>query len=137
MPSLKVSPSVAAIWISYQPYLESMSRQLKAANRYVDDKHQYKSDVLVKLFGLNKLELLLLETSGTFLNKGKNKVKLDHHKGVYRALAMLKCIADDYLYATLKIFAKVKVFFLHAASKVSMYGNSTLCSNFFIIFKQT
>ncbi|KAG1443354.1 hypothetical protein G6F56_010698 [Rhizopus delemar] len=91
-----------------------MSRQLKAVNLYVDDKNQYKSDGLVKLFGLNKLELLLLETSGSFSNKDKNKGKLDHHKGVYGALAMLKCIADDYQYATLKTFVKVKVFFLHA-----------------------
>ncbi|ORE05711.1 hypothetical protein BCV72DRAFT_330229 [Rhizopus microsporus var. microsporus] len=79
-------------FIQGQPYLESMSRQLKVVSLYVDDKNQYKSD------GLDK-----------------NKGKLDHHKGVYGALAMLKCIVDDYPYATLKAFAKVKVFFLHAA----------------------
>lgn len=73
-----------------------MSRQLKAVDLYVDDKNQYKSDGLIKLFGLDKLELLLLETSGSFSNKDKNKVKLGHHKGVYGALAMLKCMVDDY-----------------------------------------
>lgn len=103
-----------------------MSRQLKAVNLYVDDKNQYKSDGLVKLFGLNKLELLPLETSGSFANKDKNKGKLDHHKGVYGALAMLKCIADDYQYAKLKTFAKVKVFFLHAVGKILMYEISTI-----------
>ncbi|KAG1046715.1 hypothetical protein G6F43_010813 [Rhizopus delemar] len=64
-------------FIQSHPCLESMSRQLKAVVLYVDDKNQYKSDGLIKLFGLDKLELLLLETSGSFSNKDKNKVKLD------------------------------------------------------------
>ncbi|KAG1170910.1 hypothetical protein G6F36_011834 [Rhizopus arrhizus] len=68
-------------FIQSHPCLESMSRQLKAVVLYVDDKNQYKSDGLIKLFGLDKLELLLLETSGSFSNKDKNKVKLGHHKG--------------------------------------------------------
>ncbi|PHZ10999.1 uncharacterized protein RHIMIDRAFT_314428 [Rhizopus microsporus ATCC 52813] len=37
-------------FIQGQPYLESMSRQLKVVSLYVDDKNQYKSDGLVKLF---------------------------------------------------------------------------------------
>ncbi|GAA5816115.1 hypothetical protein MFLAVUS_009638 [Mucor flavus] len=102
-------------FVQGQPYLESMSRQLKSVNLYVDDKNQYKSDGLIKLFGLNNLEFVLVETSGSFSNKDKNKLKLDHHKGVYGALAMLKCIVDDYSYASLKSFSKVKVFFLHGA----------------------
>lgn len=109
-----------------------MSRQLKSVNLYVDDKNQYKSDGLIKLFGLNNLEFVLVETSGSFSNKDKNKLKLDHHKGVYGALAMLKCIVDDYSYASLKSFSKVKVFFLHGAGKVLVYENGTIYSNFFL-----
>lgn len=118
-------------FIQGQPYLESVSRQPKVVNLYVDDKNQYKSDGLVKLFGLNKLDLLLLETSGSFSNKDKNKGKLNHYKGVYEALAMFKCIVDNYPYATLKAFAKVKVFFLHVAGKVLMYENNTIYIYFF------
>lgn len=113
-------------FVQGQPYLESMSRQLKSANLYVDDKNQYKSDGLVKLFGLKNLEFVLLETSGSFINKDKNKLKLDHHKGVYGALSMLKCIVDDYAYASLKSFSKVKVFFLHGAGKVLVYETSNI-----------
>ncbi|EIE81633.1 hypothetical protein RO3G_06338 [Rhizopus delemar RA 99-880] len=75
-------------FVQGQPILESMTQQLKAVNLYVDDKNQYKSDGLVKF---------------------------DHHKGIYGALAMLKCIVDDCLYASIETFTKVKVFFLHAA----------------------
>ncbi|KAG1165664.1 hypothetical protein G6F36_013251 [Rhizopus arrhizus] len=102
-------------FVQGQPCLESMIRQLKAVNLYVDDKNQYKADGLIKLFGLNDLELLLLETSGCFNNKDKKKLQFDHYKGVYGTLAMLKCIVDDYPYASLESFAKVKVFFVQAA----------------------
>ncbi|CAO3699779.1 unnamed protein product [Rhizopus stolonifer] len=101
-------------FVQGQPYLNSMARQLKSVNLYVDDRNQYKSDGLIKLFGLNSLELLLLETSGCFRNNDTEKVNFDHHKGTYGVLAMLKCIVDDYPYASLKAFTKVKTFFLHA-----------------------
>jgi hypothetical protein len=82
---------------------------------------------LIKLFDLNKLELLLVETFGCFSNKDEEKIKLGHHKGLYRALTMLKCIADDYAYASLKSFTLVKAFFLQAAGKfLILYGNSAI-----------
>lgn len=37
-----------------EPFLESMSRQLRATGISVDEKSQYKSDGLIKLFGLKK-----------------------------------------------------------------------------------
>lgn len=101
-----------------QPYLKSMSRQLKTFNLSIDDKNQYKSDGLIKLFGFKELELLLLETSGCLINKDKNKINFDHHKGMFGTLAMLKCIADDYAFASIEHFTKVKVFFLHAAGRI-------------------
>ncbi|PHZ12770.1 uncharacterized protein RHIMIDRAFT_136848 [Rhizopus microsporus ATCC 52813] len=103
-------------FVQGQPYLKSMSRQLQACNLYIDDKNQYKSDGLLKLFGLKELELLL-ETSGCLINKDRTKTNFDHHKGVFGTLAMLKCIADDYAFGSIVNFTKVKVFFLHAADR--------------------
>ncbi|KAG1071755.1 hypothetical protein G6F42_025988 [Rhizopus arrhizus] len=97
-----------------QPVLESMTRQLKKLNLFVDEKSLYKSDGLIKLFGLKKLELVLLETSGHFTNSDKVKIKLDHHKGMYGVLSMLKCVADDFSFASVDNFSPVKVFFIHA-----------------------
>ncbi|CAO0801821.1 unnamed protein product [Mucor circinelloides] len=51
-------------FIQGQPILQSMDQQLKATGVSVDDKSQYKTDGLVKLFNLKNLELLLLETLG-------------------------------------------------------------------------
>ncbi|KAI8097849.1 uncharacterized protein B0P05DRAFT_601512 [Gilbertella persicaria] len=98
-----------------QPILKTMSRQLKKSNLYVDDKCQYKSDGLVKLFGFKELEVLVLETSGNFINKDKSKINFDHHKAVFGNLSMLKNIADDYAFASIEQFLKVKVFFIQAA----------------------
>ncbi|KAI7900449.1 uncharacterized protein BX663DRAFT_517665 [Cokeromyces recurvatus] len=98
-----------------QPVLESMNRQLKALNLFVDEKSQNKSDGLIKLFGLKNLELVLLETSGHFTNSDKGKIKLDHHKGMYGVLSMLKCVADDFSFASADKFSSVKVFFIHTA----------------------
>ncbi|KAI7905809.1 uncharacterized protein BX663DRAFT_500982 [Cokeromyces recurvatus] len=102
-------------FIQGQPVLQSMSRQLKEVGIFADKRSQYKSDGLVKLLNLKDLELLLLETSGHFENNDKVKISLDHHKGVYGILAMLKCIADEYSFASVAKFSQVKVFFLHAA----------------------
>lgn len=62
-------------FIQGQPVLQSMGRQLKETCVLVDDKSQYKSDGLMKLFNLKDLELLLLETSGHFKNSDKVKKK--------------------------------------------------------------
>ncbi|CAO3679486.1 unnamed protein product [Rhizopus stolonifer] len=102
-------------FVQGQSLLESMSNQLKAAGVSVDEKSQYKTDGMIKLFGLKNLELLLLETSGHFSNRDNVKIKLDHHKGIYGILAMLKCIADKFTFASVEKFSRVKVFFLHAA----------------------
>ncbi|KAI8094450.1 hypothetical protein BDF21DRAFT_436294 [Thamnidium elegans] len=102
---------------SGQPRLESMSKQLKANDIFVDDKSCYKTDGLVKIFGLKKLELLVVETSGHFGNIDRVKLKFDHHKGVFGMLAMLKCIADEFYLASIEKFSEVKVFFLNGADE--------------------
>lgn len=63
-------------FVQGQPCLESMTWQLKATGATVDETSQYKSDGLIKLFGLKNLELLLLETSGHFSNTDKVKLSL-------------------------------------------------------------
>ncbi|KAL9537500.1 hypothetical protein MBANPS3_011728 [Mucor bainieri] len=109
--------NVKSEFLTGQPVLQAMTRQLKAVNLYIDDSHVYKSDGLVQLFGEIGREILLLETSGCFKNSDKSKVNFDHHKGVYGLLSMLKGITDDYHFGSLHLFMKVKVFFIHAADE--------------------
>lgn len=90
----------------------------------MESKSQYKSDGLIKLFNMKNLELLLSEAPGCFDNKDKLKLNFDHHKSVFGALTMLKCIADDYRYASIDQFTKVKVFILNAASKTLTVNES-------------
>ncbi|KAI8360795.1 hypothetical protein BD560DRAFT_426009 [Blakeslea trispora] len=105
-------------FVQGQPCLESMSRQIKAAGVVVDETSNYKTYGLIKLFGLKNLELLLLETSGHFPNTDKVKIKFDNHKGMYGNLAMLKCISDDFPFASVETFSCVKVFFVQAATNM-------------------
>ncbi|EIE90418.1 hypothetical protein RO3G_15129 [Rhizopus delemar RA 99-880] len=96
---------------SGQPLLQSMTQQLKANGIHSHEKSCYKTDGLIKLFGIKQLELLLLETSGHFRNTDSVKLNFDHHKGMFGLLAMLKCIADEFHFANIEKFCKVKVFF--------------------------
>lgn len=99
-----------------------MTKQLKTLGHFVDDKNQYKSDSLFKLFGLKYTELLLAEVSGCFNNKVK--LNFDYHKGMLGALAMIKSIADKYEYASIDQFEKTKVLFLNAAGKTYLLSIS-------------
>lgn len=106
-----------ADFVEGQPVLESMTRQLKLSGLYHDNKSQYKTDGLLKLFGLKGIELLLIETSGCFDNDDKVKLNFDHHKGMFGTLAMIKSLVDEFDYASIGQFKKVKVFFLNAAGR--------------------
>ncbi|EIE88676.1 hypothetical protein RO3G_13387 [Rhizopus delemar RA 99-880] len=71
-----------------EPFLESMSRQLRATGISVDEKSQYKSDGLIKLFGLKKnrslcclklqaiLGTLIAQKSSWIITRGYNKLHL-------------------------------------------------------------
>lgn len=87
-----------------------MSRQLRVTGMMIDEKFQYKSNGLVKLFGLKNLEQLLLETSGNFSDTDKTKSKLDHHKGMFGILAMLKYIVDTFPFGSVETFVWRKFF---------------------------
>ncbi|KAG2235991.1 hypothetical protein BDF21DRAFT_490048 [Thamnidium elegans] len=81
--------------------LKSMSKQLKELKIEEDDKSQYKADGIIKLFKMKEIEVLLLETSGSFDHKDRIKINFEHHKGMFGSLAILKTIADEFNYASL------------------------------------
>lgn len=59
--------------------LKAMSRQLRELKLEGDDKSQYKADGIIKLFNLKEAELLLLETSGSYANSDKVKIRFAGH----------------------------------------------------------
>ncbi|KAI8332952.1 hypothetical protein EDC96DRAFT_451365, partial [Choanephora cucurbitarum] len=61
--------------------------------------------------------LLLPETSSHFSDTDKVKVKLDHHKGMYDILTMLKCITNDFPFALVETFSRTRGFFVQAEDK--------------------
>jgi hypothetical protein len=92
--------------------LKSMSKQLKELKIEEDDKSQYKADGIIKLFKMKEIEVLLLETSGSFDYKDRVKINFDHHKGTFGSLAILKTIADEFNYASLNKFKALNFFYM-------------------------
>lgn len=64
---------------------------------------------------MKEIEVLFLETSGSFGNKEKVKIYFDHYKGTFGSLAILKTIADEFCFASVDTFKTLKIFLLHAA----------------------
>lgn len=88
--------------------LQAMNKQLKTLPLYDGESHIYLVDGILKLYGMNDIELFLLETSGPFANTEKPKIAFDHHKGLFGALAMLKTVADMFPLAIIDAFKKSK-----------------------------
>ncbi|KAG2230746.1 hypothetical protein INT48_006334 [Thamnidium elegans] len=65
------------------------------------------------------MEIFLLETSNHFGSTGLQRSKFDHRKSTFRTLAMLKTIADEYLYVSLIMFKRI-IFPLFMAPKGSI-----------------
>ncbi|KAI7900366.1 uncharacterized protein BX663DRAFT_532465 [Cokeromyces recurvatus] len=97
-----------------EAHLESMSRQLNALDSRNNDKGEYKADGIIKLYRMKKIELLLLESSGSLNNKAKSKINYDHHNGIYGSLTMLKTVADIFCFASIECFKVFKIYFLQA-----------------------
>ncbi|KAG0173727.1 hypothetical protein DFQ29_007787 [Apophysomyces sp. BC1021] len=57
--------------------------QLRALSTYIDYRHQYKADGVVRSAELHELEVLLLETSRHFKSNDNDKVACDHYKGIW------------------------------------------------------
>ncbi|KAI8975323.1 hypothetical protein BDF20DRAFT_599579 [Mycotypha africana] len=79
--------------------LSAVKKQLKDSGHLKDDRFQYNADGIIKLINVRNLELLLVETSGSYAKIDKAKSNFDHHKGTFGTLAMLKTIADEYNHA--------------------------------------
>ncbi|EIE76714.1 hypothetical protein RO3G_01418 [Rhizopus delemar RA 99-880] len=97
-------------------FLKAMGKQIKYIGINTQSKSQYKADGIVSLYGVDNMEVLLLETSGHFKNDDQTKISFDHHKALYGTLAMLKCVSDTYKFGSMKTFQKIKIFFLQAAN---------------------
>ncbi|CAO3704074.1 unnamed protein product [Rhizopus stolonifer] len=93
--------------------LESMTKQLKGN----DDSTLYYADGMITLYGMEELEVLLLETSSFFGSKKNNKRCFDHHKGLFGSLSMIKTVADEYYLGSIEDFSKIKIIFVQAAGR--------------------
>ncbi|GAN06525.1 hypothetical protein MAM1_0126d06009 [Mucor ambiguus] len=71
-------------FLTGQPILHSMTKQMKAVSLYIDDKNVYKFDGVALLFGLKRQEILLLETSRSF-RQDKNQFR-SSQRGIWAAL---------------------------------------------------
>lgn len=88
--------------------LKAMTFELHSDGLYKDDAVVYKTEGIITLYGMQNLEVLLLETSSHFGSSNSSKKAFDHHKGLYGALAMLKAFAGAFQYATVSQFGKLK-----------------------------
>ncbi|CAO3692118.1 unnamed protein product [Rhizopus stolonifer] len=95
--------------------LEAMSTQLKALDMMVNGRYKYNADGLIRMYGYKNLEILLPETSSYSGCGDQSKSKFDQHKDFFGSLAMIKTIADEYQYASISTFKKVKIIFAHAS----------------------
>ncbi|KAG1560891.1 hypothetical protein G6F49_002300 [Rhizopus delemar] len=93
--------------------LQSMAKQLNDN----DDSTIYYADGIITLYGMEELEVLLLETSSFFGSKKNDKKCFDHHKGLFGSLSMIKTVADEYYLGSIENFSKVKIIFIQAAGR--------------------
>lgn len=110
---------------AFEPYftpgeepLQAMAEQLTIINAKLDNHKQYKADGIIRLSKLNDLEVLLLETAGSFQSKDERKIiSFDNIKGMFALLAMVKSIADYFSHASVETFAKLKPYYVQASGK--------------------
>jgi hypothetical protein len=95
--------------------LHAMNSKARDSEGDAEEFTLYKADGVISTYDFNKLEVLLLETSGHFGNTDNSKISFDHHKGLFGALSILKGISGAYKHGSMDTFEKVKVFFVHAA----------------------
>jgi hypothetical protein len=58
-----------------------------------------------------------LETAGSFQNKDERKISFDNIKGMFALLGMMKTVADQYSYASIESFQKLKLYYIQASGK--------------------
>jgi hypothetical protein len=97
--------------------LNAMNKQLRIIGAKVDKRKVYLADGVVRLQELNDLEVLLLETSGSYQNKDERKISFDNIKGMFALLGMMKTVADQYSHASVESFQKLKLYYIQASGK--------------------
>ncbi|KAI9264315.1 hypothetical protein BDA99DRAFT_463281 [Phascolomyces articulosus] len=92
--------------------------RLNAMNMVLgDDTVIYRGDAIVRMRGALELEVLLLETSNALGACTESKKAFDFYKALYGGVAMLKSIANQFKYGDIKLFKRIKVYFLHASKE--------------------
>lgn len=102
--------------------LRAMAEQLTMINSKTDSRKQYKADGVIRASKLNDLEVLLLETAGSFKCKDERKISFDNIKGMFALLAMAKSIADDFSHASVETFAQLKLYYVQASGNRFLLG---------------
>ncbi|KAG1046739.1 hypothetical protein G6F43_010788 [Rhizopus delemar] len=92
-----------------EEHLLSMTKQLKQNGQFKDARFCLKADGVIRLQSLSDIEVCVAEISGVYKNTDMTKINLDHHKGMFGVVSMLKTIADEMEYASLDVFQKIKM----------------------------
>ncbi|KAL7322040.1 hypothetical protein PS15p_212131 [Mucor circinelloides] len=75
--------------------LRAISKRANESEIDNDESTLYIADGIISLYDFNKVEVLLLETSGRFGSLNNSKSSFDHHKGLFGSLSMLKVTAEQ------------------------------------------
>lgn len=97
--------------------LQAMIEQLTIMDSKVDKRKTYNADGVIRLHELYDLEILLLETAGSFQSKDERKISFDNIKGMFALFAMMKTVADRFDYASVELFKKLKLYFVQASDE--------------------
>ncbi|GAN09414.1 hypothetical protein MAM1_0266d08941 [Mucor ambiguus] len=97
--------------------LRAMVEQLTMINLKVDNRKSYKADGVIRSSKMNDLEVLLIETAGSFQSKDEYKISFDNIKGMFALLAMAKSIADYFSHASVETFGKLKLYYVQASDE--------------------
>lgn len=105
------------------------------AKHLTDNDHStiYYADGIITMYGMEELEVLLLETSSSFGSRKNDKKCFDYHKGLFGSLSMIKTVADEYYLGSIEQFSKVKIIFVQAAG-TTFYN--TICIKILNTFKR-
>lgn len=85
----------------------------------IDKRRMYKAEGIIRSGNYVDLEVLLLETAGAFGYEDNSKTSFDNSKGMFALLSMLKTVADQYKYASVEEFSKLKLYFVQPSGKYS------------------
>lgn len=114
---LKKTSTCDPFFVPGEESLSAINLQLESIGAKVDHRKVYHADAVIRLHELFDLEVLLLETSGSFENKDERKISFDNVKDLFALLAMMETVADKFNYASADLFQKAKLYFIHASGK--------------------